>query len=238
MRKFLISLFIVVLFSGFVFYLGWTQIKVAPDEVGVVISKTGGIDEELVLPGVLTWKKEFLLPTNAELKTFKIKPLNQVKEVSGELPSASYYSSALGNNDIFSYNFKYSISITVSPESLVELLKLNKITCSEDLCEYLSGAADTIAQIATDYILKKAQENPDFRVESLRRDDLFRGLQIYKEFPEIEISVLSVTSSKIPDFRLYKKLQNKILSEPSVADSLSYEYEQNIEGILMEENDE
>lgn len=213
MKKFLISLFILAVFSGFVFYVGWTQIKIAPDEVGVVVSKTKGIDEEIVQPGVFSWKREFLLPTNAELKTFSIKPLTLEKEVSGELPSGNIYSAASGSMDTFSYKFKITISVTVSPESLVDLLKLNKITCNEDLSVYLSAAADTITQLTGDYFLKKAMDNPDFRVESVRKDDLLRGIQIYREFPEIEISALAITYSKIPDFVLYRKLQERMLHD-------------------------
>ena len=87
MKKFLLALFILAVFSGFVFYIGWTEIKVNPDEIGVVISKTGGLDPEPVINGEFSWHWEFLLPTNAKIKTFSLKPLNVTKSVSGELIS-------------------------------------------------------------------------------------------------------------------------------------------------------
>ena len=35
-----------------------------------------------------------------------------------------------------------------------------------------------------------------------------RGIQIYKDFPEIDVSVFSIQSSKLPDFNMYKKMTN------------------------------
>ena len=51
MKKFLISLFILIIFSAVVFFFGWTQYRVKPEEFGVVISKTDGIDETPVENG-------------------------------------------------------------------------------------------------------------------------------------------------------------------------------------------
>lgn len=188
MKKFLASLMILVIFCGFVFYLGWTQFKIKPESVGVIVSKTNGIDKTPVENGKFSWHKEFLLPTNAVLKSFSIKPVNVNKTVSGSMP-------IMGAD--FSYSFDYSISLTVAPEVIPQLLSENKITDSADLNFYLTNAADTIAQLATEYLLKRYQENSNFRPESVRRDDLLRNIMIYKEFPEIDLTVFAVTKSNI-----------------------------------------
>lgn len=212
MRKFFASVFILLIFSGVVFYFGWTQFKVKADYVGVVISKTNGIEKEPVKNGEFSWYWQFLLPTNATLKSFSIKPVNVTKNISGELPSGNVYSSIYNSADHFSYSFDFSISLTVAPEMIPELLEQNKITNDEDFFAYLNNAADSIAQITANYLLGQAQENPNFRPESVRRDDLLKSIKIYKEFPEVDVTVLAVTSSKIPDFSLYKKLQNQFLT--------------------------
>lgn len=188
MKKFLASLMILAIFCGFVFYLGWTQFKIKPESVGVIVSKTNGIDKTPVENGKFSWHKEFLLPTNAVLKSFSIKPVNVNKTVSGSMP-------IMGAD--FSYSFDYSISLTVAPEVIPQLLSENKITDSDDLNFYLTNAADTIAQLATEYLLKRYQENSNFRPESVRRDDLLRNIMIYKEFPEIDLTVFAVTKSNI-----------------------------------------
>lgn len=207
MKKFLLCLFILALFSGFVFYFGWTQFRVKPEEIGVVISKTSGIDDVPVENGKFSWHWQFLLPTNAVLKTFKIEPLNVTKNLKGSLPSGKFYAS-YNSEDTFSYEFEFSLSLTTSPQAIVELLKLNQITNNDDLNEFLSRTADSIAQNAADYYLKKVQENPKFRLESVRRDDLLKSIQIYKENKFVDLLNFSLVSSKVPDFELYDKLKS------------------------------
>lgn len=207
MKKFLACVFILAIFAGAVFYIGWTQFKVRADSVGVVISKTNGIEKNPVKNGEFSWYWQFLLPTNATIKKFSIKPLNVTKNISGELPSGAIYSTVYSSADNFSYSFDFSISVTVAPEMLPDLIEKNVITDNEDLAAYLNNAADSLAQLAADYILKKSHENPSFRPESIRRDDLLKSIQVYKEFPEIDVSVFAVTSSKIPDYKLYERIQ-------------------------------
>ena len=208
MKKFLACVFILAIFSGVIFYFGWTQFRVKPDTIGIVVSKTNGIDDKPVQNGEFAWHWQFLLPTNATLKTFHIKPLESVKTISGALPSGEAYAAIYGAEGLFNYSFTFDISLTVSPEAVVELMKLNKITDDSDLGAYLEGAAGTLAQHAANFILSKAQDNPDFRAESLRREEILRGIQIYKDFPEIDVSVFSIQNSKLPDYKMYKKIQN------------------------------
>lgn len=209
----MVCLFILAIFSAGVFYIGWTQFRVRPDYIGVVVSKTDGVSDIPVENGKFSWHWQFLLPTNAELKLFNIKPLNVNKTVKGQLPSGEIYSSIYNTDDSFSYYFNFSISLTLSPEAIVELLKLNKISNNEDLQEYLSRAADTIAQLSADYYLKKTKDTPSFRLESVRRDDLIRDIQFYKDCPELDISTFALVESKVPDYSLYRKIQNGFLTD-------------------------
>jgi len=211
MKKFFICLLILAAFAGFVFYTGWTQRKIAPDSYGIVVSKTKGIDEELIIPGKTTWKKEFLLPTNAEIKQFKINPITITKTINGQLPSGDLYTSIYNSSDNFTYHFVFTIALTIPPESLIDLYKLNRITDDESLNAYLNSCANTMAQMAADYILKKISEFPEYRVESIRREDITKASQLYRDYPEVEIYGFSVSESKIPDFKLYKQLQNQFV---------------------------
>lgn len=233
MKKFLASVFILLVFGGAVFYIGWTQFKVKADYIGVVVSKTNGIDKIPVENGKFSWHKEFLLPTNATIKLFSIQPVNVNKTVSGELPSGSVYSAIFNSNDNFSYSFDFSISVTLAPEKIPELLQDNKISGNEDLQQYLEKACDTIAQLSADYILKKVSENPMFRSESIRRDDILRSIQIYKEFPEIDITAFSVLNTKLPDYVLYTKIQEQFLSH-----NIEVSNQNNLENSLLEEYNE
>ena len=213
MKKFFISVLILAVFGGVIFYLGWTQIKVKPGQFGVVISKTSGINEKPVINGKYSWHWQFLLPTNAKIESFTVEPANLNKEITGELPSGSVYSAVYNSSDNFSYKICYSISLTVSPEAVIRLLKENKISDNQNLYEYLEKAGDVIAQSATDFILAKVQEKFNFRPESIRREELIKSIRFYKDFPDVDISAFAITSSSLPDYALYKKIQEKVSRE-------------------------
>ena len=221
MKKFLACVLILALFTAAVFYVGWTQFRVKPDTVGIVVSKTSGICEKPVLNGEFAWHWQFLLPTNATLKIFQIKPVSVEKTVSGTLPSGEAYASIYGAQGLFDYTFTFEILLTLSPEALVELVKQNKVTDDTDLTAYLEGAAATLAQKAANYILTRAEANSSFRAETLKRDEILRGIQIYKDFPELDVSVFAIKTSKLPDYNMYKKISNM---QPEELNS-SYRYE-------------
>ena len=208
MKKFLACVFILAVFTGIIFYIGWTQVRVKPDTIGIVVSKTNGVDDRPVLNGEFSWRWQFLLPTNAILKSFHIKPVEIKKTVSGALPSGEAYASIYKADGLFNYSFTFNISLTLSPEAVIELMKLNKITDDSDLSAYLEGVAGTLAQHAAAFILNKADYNPDFHPEALKREELLRGIQIYNDFPEVDVIVFSLQASKLPDYKMYKKIQN------------------------------
>lgn len=214
MKKFLACLFILTLFSAFVFWTGWTQIKLKPDCCGVVVSKTHGVSPDPVKPGKLTWYPQFLLPTNAQLIQFKIKPLSISKTFTTSLPSAAIITHGIDSSFDFNYKLDFSITLTVSPEEIVELYTQNLISDDESLQKYLEGCADYITQLSANYFIKKSQENPKFRPESVRRDDLLRSVQPYKEYPNVEVVTVALTSYDFVDYELYTQFRQKISESP------------------------
>ena len=100
-------------------------------------------------------------------------------------------------------------------------MKENKITDDNDLKLYLEGAAGTLAQHAAAYILNRAEANTAFRAESLRREEILRGIQIYKDFPELDVTVFSIQDSKLPDFKMYNKLTSQQLEMEHVEQTSS-----------------
>jgi|SRR5574344_1229829 hypothetical protein len=211
-----IFIIILLIFFGTIFFIGWTQFKVKPNSFGILVSKTNGIDPTPIKPGEYSWHWEFLLPTNAQIKQFTINPVNTTKTISGNCASGNIYSNLVNTTDNFDYSFTYSISLTYEPEDVIELLKENIISNQEDLNAYLNNAADLVAKMATDYYLKEAEKNKSFRVEYVRRDELTKEMQIYREVPFVNIAILSLTNSKIPDFELYRRLQQSYLNKQTV----------------------
>lgn len=179
MKNFICFLILLV-FGGFVFFLGWTQIKVKPGNIGVVQSKTGGVSKNLVIPGKFSWHKEFLIPKNAELQSFEYKPYNGTKTINGRRGSGDF-------------SFTFQISLSYEPELIVRLLQENRISNQEDFEIYLEGVASYLAQRASDLLISKFVQTPFFSPQSLTISELVSALAFYKEYPDFDINVLAIT---------------------------------------------
>lgn len=179
MKNFICFL-ILLFFGGFVFFLGWTQIKVKPGNIGVVQSKTGGVSKNLVIPGKFSWHKEFLIPTNAQIQKFEYKPYNGSKTISGKRYTGDY-------------TFTFQISLSYQAELIADLLNDNKISNQDDFEKYLDGVASYLAQRAADYLLSKFNQDQYFSPQSLTISELVSAIAFYKEYPDFDINVLAIT---------------------------------------------
>lgn len=179
MKNFICFL-IILIFGAFVFFVGWTQIKVKPGNIGVVQSKTGGVSKNLVIPGKFSWHKEFLIPTNAQIQKFEYKPYNGSKTITGKRYTGDY-------------TFTFQISLSYEAELIADLLNDNKISNQDDFESYLDGVASYLAQRAADYILIKFNQDPYFSPQSLTISELVSALAFYKEYPDFDINVLAIT---------------------------------------------
>ena len=134
-KKFFGNLVVLAIFGAVIFYIGWITFRVKPGYCAVMTSKTCGIYEKPVVAGAFTWRWERLLPTNVTLETFDLSPYKTTQVVSGELPSAKLYKDYAGSSADFSYNIKFNISMSISPEQIVVLYRNNVIRTNEDLLE-------------------------------------------------------------------------------------------------------
>lgn len=203
MKK-IICLILILGFSGFVFFLGWTQIKVKADTIGIVQSKTGGISKNIIIPGKFSWHKEFLLPTNAITKTFTDKPHNSTKTISGKTSFKAKEDNQLYNLD---YSFSYSLTITLSPESILSLYEKKSISSDEDLSKFLENCSEYICQQATSYFIQKYQENNLFNPHTIQREELIRTIKIYNDYPELDLTVIALNDYKINKIPVIPEVQ-------------------------------
>ena len=183
MKNFICFL-ILLIFAGFVFFIGWTQIKVKPGTIGIVQSKTSGISSKIVIPGKFSWHKEFLIPTNAQIEKFEYKPYNGTKTITGKRGAGSEYS------------FTFQISLSYEPELISDLLTDNKISNQDDFQSYLEGVASYLAQRATDYLLVKFNQTPYYSPQSVTISELVSNIAFYKDYPDFDINVLALTDYK------------------------------------------
>lgn len=179
MKNFICFL-ILLIFGAFVFFIGWTQIKVKPGNIGIVQSKTGGISSKIIIPGKFSWHKEFLIPTNAQIEKFEYKPYNGSKTITGKRGSGDF-------------SFTFQISLSYEPELISDLLKDNKISNQEDFESYLEGVASYLAQRSADLLISKFQTIPYFSPQSLTISEIVSSLAFYKDYPDFDINVLAIT---------------------------------------------
>ena len=227
MKKTFIAFFILLIFFGAVFFIGWIQFRVEPDACGIIVTKLHGVNKKPIQPGEFYWNWEFLLPTNAKIITFKVTPANLTKTTNGSLASGQIYSSIYNSTDNFDYNFTISMTLSVSPEQIVTMYEQGKISADVTLTQYLNTCGDTIAQLVTNFYLKKLKDNPYVQVESFRRDEIVNSIRAYNEIPEVDIYQLALVSAKVPDFNLYNKLKNSYIENPTIANTNNFTYEQN-----------
>ena len=219
MKKTFIAFFILLIFCGAVFFIGWTQLRVEPDSCGIVVTKLNGASEKPIQPGEFYWNWEFLLPTNAQLITFKVTPANLTKTTSGSLPSGQIYSSIYSSPNNFDYSFTISMTLSVSAEQIASMYKAGKISDNTTLTEYLNTCGDTISQLVTNFYLKKLKDNPYLPIESYRRDEIVNSIRAYNEIPEVDIYQLALVSSKVPDYNLYDKMKKNYMESPVITNN-------------------
>lgn len=225
---------LVVIFAGFVFFLGWTQFKVGADKCGILVSKTGGVNSESVLPGKFSWHWEFLIPTNAELRLFSLNPYTETKTVQGTLPSADVYSAVYDSHPDFSYSFGFSISGKVAPADIAALVKNGDISDSDGLKSYLDSAYTSLANKAAAFILGKAEAGSSFRPESLKTDDILNGIGAAGDWPYIVFTDFSITSSKLPDRTLYNSARDTYIEEQKRLQERAVERKKKVTELLQQ----
>lgn len=203
-RSFFICFIIVVLFCGALFFLGWTQFRVKNDTVGVLVSKTGGVDKTLIESGTFSWHWEFLIPTNAQLLLFDTKPVLIERTVSGELPSGSLYARLYTDSPDFSYHFDFLLSASVSGEAILSLVQKNSISGQESLVSYLESAADCFVGAAVRKLLSLPEEAVVLP-EAIDFDSVFNDIDISGKYPGVTFNAVSVRNIRIPDYALYQK---------------------------------
>jgi hypothetical protein len=233
-KKNIAEIVIILIFAGFVFFLGWTQFKVKAGYCGILISKTSGISEEPVLPGKFSWHWECLVPTNAELLLFSLNPFTETKSVQGALPSADIYSAVYDTRPDFSYKFDFSISGKVAPADIVQLVKEGGITDSAGLAAYLDSAYTVLANKAAAFIIARATSGSSFRPESLKTADILNGIGATENWPHIIFIDFSITSSKIPDSTLYNSARDTYIEEQKLQQARAVERKKKVSELLQQ----
>jgi hypothetical protein len=213
MKKFFITLLILIILAGAVFMFGWAQFSVPPGKYGVINSKTHGIDPEIVRSGEFRWIWYKLIPTNVKVAVFSLDHNKYPIDFNSSLPSGETYASFIGlTNTDFSWNLKGEIGFRLDPEMLITAAAQNNLLSQEDLDEYLKSVAQNIENLTLRIL--SGQGFQSLTSDNNRLEQLLSGntdaeleMEIKREFPAVCDFSIKIQSAKYPDFILYRQLR-------------------------------
>ncbi|MCL2600112.1 MAG: hypothetical protein FWD88_02910 [Treponema sp.] len=207
MKKFLATVFVLVVLAGLGLFFGWAQRGVPPDSYGVLRSRSHGLDPGLVVPGEFRWVWYRLIPTNARVQVFRIRPFQRQFRAAGVLPSGRIYSAFVGLRDDFSWEVNATMSFSLRPEALIPLAETRNIGTQEELDDHKSDLADEIQAFVSRWI--------DQGGEFARHTDTLLGggelralsMEIERRFPDVAGFSLRINSARLPDFGMYERVR-------------------------------
>jgi len=208
MKKFFITLLILIIIAGVAFMFGWAQFSVPPGKFGVVYSKTHGIDPKPVRSGEFRWIWYKLIPTNVRISVFSLDYNKYPVVFNSSLPSGETYADFIGlTNADFSWNLRGELGFRLDPEMLIPVVTQNNILSQEDLDTYLLSDVENIKNLLLRLLSSQGTDNA--RLENLMSGNPDADLEreIKENFPEICDFSIKIQSAKYPDFVLYKQLR-------------------------------
>ncbi len=213
MKKVLVSLLILLLLGGAVFYFGWVQFAVPVGSYGVLLSKTSGVYPKPIVSGKFLWRWERLLPTNTQLRIFSLDPITLTDTFSSTLPSAQLYSTRLEGEPDFSYSVTVSSTARVRVAELVNLVEENNIQDQAALETLVRDRLHQLNIAATSYLLEQTQhDTTGLKSQTITTQELVENTPVAQENPWLEVLSAEVSDVRIPDASLYLAAKNAYLN--------------------------
>lgn len=219
LKKFLITLFILLLLAASIFFFGWVQFRIEPGERAILFSKSSGLEDKVHYPGDFLWRWQALIPSN--LKVYRFPALAQTlrADFSSQLPSSAAYTEGLDlPANAFRLEFHLELLYRLSDEALLRtlsdflLLDQDQEAGFQELHEEIQLKLDSLLQEYGQSFMRASLNSPmDQAILPLPNFDEFLGLA-GKRFPDIEIKGGSLSDIRVPDLALYHLLRNRHLT--------------------------
>lgn len=215
MKKAVVSLIILLIAAGAVFYLGWVQFAVPAGSCGVMISKTGGVYSEPITSGKFIWRWERLLPTNTELRIFNLTPVTVAETITSSLPSAALYSTVIAGELDFSYSVEIKTTAKLAPDAVLQLVKKNDIKNQTELDTTVTSLIKQFNRTVVDFILQQESGVAADGISplSFTTESLLDSIDVGNLFPGLEITFVEISSVTVPDITLYRAVRDMYLAE-------------------------
>ncbi|AFG37551.1 SPFH domain-containing protein [Spirochaeta africana] len=204
MRKFAVTLILLAMLGATVFFLGWTTFLLEPMHYGVVFSKTGGWDTEVLEPGSFAWHWERLLPTNVTLHQYHIEVQQEMLTIRGELPSARHYARYLDGEPDFSYLIEIDLEWSVEPNALPTIASERNIL-PDDIERLHASLAGEIRRAVEQLLMDRLRTLDDDTVTQPTALSLSAGMvdEVNSQVTQARVRNLAVVELQVPDIQLY-----------------------------------
>lgn len=207
MKKNRVTVLLLLIFSATVFYVGWIQFSVPAGKYGVLVSKTGGVDPDPVLPARFRWQWERLIPTNSEIYVFDLVPVSCTVSAEGTLPSGTLYSGMFEGNPDFSWKIALNISGRPKASALPDLVGRLNIKDQAGLEGWTKERLQAVADASGRSAIAAAMANPG-EWATVSADPAKLAERIASDFspeklPDIEVLSIKPEMLRFPDFSLY-----------------------------------
>lgn len=208
MKKFGITFCILLVLAGLGFFFGWAQWQVPPGAYGVVCSKTHGVDPRLIRSGEFRWLWYKLIPTNVEIAVFRLEPVKHHFSARNTLPSGDTYAAFAGIGADFSWELNGSLSFSIDPGALINLVASAAVVNQEALDAYEQDLAEKMGVMILSRLGSGETSAP--QLEELLKTGSSPALErdIQGQFPLTVDFSCQISAAKFPDFALYRQVRS------------------------------
>ncbi|MDR1057924.1 MAG: hypothetical protein LBL43_00075 [Treponema sp.] len=203
MKKFLGVLAILILLGGAAFFFGWAQLQVPAGSLGIIRSKTHGIDPRPVREGEFRWIWYKLIPTNVTIEVYSPQRITRAFNSSGFLPSGDTYAALAGVKENFSWEIAGEFSFSVKSAAFPGLAAGGYIAGDDGLKAYEESLGGRVEAALLKEIGSYGRDQG--AVEALITGGSAAELEtrVIREFQEIEDLAVTIHTLRYPDFALY-----------------------------------
>ena len=208
--NFFLSLIIILVAAGAVFWFGWVQFSLGEGDYAVIYTKSNGYESKPLKNGEFAWRWEALLPTNLTLHIFNLETRTYTIDKNGKLPSGDFYAAISGENINFDWNIKMKILYRLNPEALPSLVSDGLL--SSGLDSYYSDFEARLNSELTNLVSAEVETNPDETIVD-RIDGLEDAIKTRAGKLDNKIIVVDATVNNwtYPDPALYAEARRLVI---------------------------
>lgn len=204
MKRFVFTLVLLIVLSLAIFMVGWVSLRLEPGTYAVMVSKTNGVDPEVLRSGDFRWTAAAFLPTNLKLLTFSVTDTERIVQSGGTLPSAELYKEFMAGDPDFNWSVSVRIRSAMLPESLPALVERFGIDDQAGLSAWLATEADlAVAGLRAEIVKLAGGSEGAVKLMSGEAESELRA-SIQRSHPDLSIRSLTVVSATVPDLALYE----------------------------------